>query len=396
MKKLLLTICCLLLCVAINAQKGKILSVEVLGVDKYPSRSFLDVLVNVEYEYVSEEAVLILYVDNTPLNKVESLGKAYGQLYKRSAASTALEGNKPKQTAKYRLKLWLDPTRLKGGESTTYYVGCFIKDVSYSQGSFGKDRHDRLRDIIVPIEYDSSLGKVNVYRNELPKWEPAEGETKRLERIAEQTRQETASLIGGFLGAMGAVAVSDACRECDGSGCEYCNYTGRSNKTQEVLHRGVREGYNMTAGNKRTTAKTEGVIRDGYHTKIYSNGKYTGYFKNGKRNGKGTYTYTDGSKYVGEWEDGMFNGKGTLTTPTKYKYVGEFSKQQMDGKGTLTLPDGSYYVGDFWADRIYGEGTYYMPADKKYMTGFFRENKLESLYKEGPYNPSKSSTPSKK
>ena len=35
--------------------------------------------------------------------------------------------------------------------------------------------------------------------------------------------------------------------------------------------------------------------------------------KDGKRNGKGTYTWKDGKKYVGEWKDGEYNGQGTYT-----------------------------------------------------------------------------------
>ncbi len=31
---------------------------------------------------------------------------------------------------------------------------------------------------------------------------------------------------------------------------------------------------------------------------------YTGAFKDGKRNGQGTYTYANGITYSGEWKDG--------------------------------------------------------------------------------------------
>jgi len=35
---------------------------------------------------------------------------------------------------------------------------------------------------------------------------------------------------------------------------------------------------------------------------------YIGEFKNGKRNGQGTYTHLDGKKISGEWKDNEFVG----------------------------------------------------------------------------------------
>ena len=38
----------------------------------------------------------------------------------------------------------------------------------------------------------------------------------------------------------------------------------------------------------------------------FENGnQYIGTFKNGKRNGQGTFTYPDGDKFVGEWKDDL-------------------------------------------------------------------------------------------
>lgn len=49
-----------------------------------------------------------------------------------------------------------------------------------------------------------------------------------------------------------------------------------------------------------------------YGTSSIGGGKYDGEFKIGKLNGKGIYTYIDGTKYIGSFEDDMFNGSGTL------------------------------------------------------------------------------------
>ena len=49
--------------------------------------------------------------------------------------------------------------------------------------------------------------------------------------------------------------------------------------------------------------------------------KYKGEIKNGKPNGQGIYTYTDGRKYIGQWKDGKINGRGTYTSPFRWKYI---------------------------------------------------------------------------
>jgi hypothetical protein len=43
--------------------------------------------------------------------------------------------------------------------------------------------------------------------------------------------------------------------------------------------------------------------------------RYEGEYRNGKPNGKGTYTWKDGSKYEGEWRHGKKHGKGKFTWP---------------------------------------------------------------------------------
>ena len=49
---------------------------------------------------------------------------------------------------------------------------------------------------------------------------------------------------------------------------------------------------------------------------------YKGQVENGKPNGQGTYTYSNGDKYVGEFKDGKENGQGTYTWSNGEKYVG--------------------------------------------------------------------------
>ena len=37
-------------------------------------------------------------------------------------------------------------------------------------------------------------------------------------------------------------------------------------------------------------------------------------------------TFSDGRKYVGEWKDGMRDGQGTFTFPDGYRFSGEWKK----------------------------------------------------------------------
>ena len=47
---------------------------------------------------------------------------------------------------------------------------------------------------------------------------------------------------------------------------------------------------------------------------LYPNGdKYVGEFKDGKRDGQGTYTFKDGRQYVGEFKNEEYYGQGILT-----------------------------------------------------------------------------------
>ena len=67
-------------------------------------------------------------------------------------------------------------------------------------------------------------------------------------------------------------------------------------------------------------------------------------------------TFPDGRKYVGEWKNGKKNGYGTFTFPSGYKYVGEYKvgkmwnvkKYNKDGKYV-----GEYKNGEVWNGIVY-------------------------------------------
>ena len=60
---------------------------------------------------------------------------------------------------------------------------------------------------------------------------------------------------------------------------------------------------------------------------------YEGEYKNGKRNGQGTYYYDSGEKYIGEWKDGLREGKGIFYWDDGTYWEGNFTNNEMNGKG---------------------------------------------------------------
>ena len=122
------------------------------------------------------------------------------------------------------------------------------------------------------------------------------------------------------------------------------------------------------------------TLLNGYHTETYSDGKYEGDFKDGKRHGQGTYTWNNGDKYTGEWKDGKLNGYGTFTWKETrvgymYKYEGYFVNDQRHGKGTAYFVGGDTYSGNWKNGDRTGYGTYTWKDGGKY-EGYFVNGKL--------------------
>jgi hypothetical protein len=84
----------------------------------------------------------------------------------------------------------------------------------------------------------------------------------------------------------------------------------------------------------------------------YSNGdSYRGNIdNNGRRNGKGEYTWTDGSVYEGDWLADKRHGKGKFTYANGDVFVGEYKDDLRNGKGKYTFPNGDVFVGEYKDD----------------------------------------------
>lgn len=90
----------------------------------------------------------------------------------------------------------------------------------------------------------------------------------------------------------------------------------------------------------------------------YTDGSYTGKWRNNKPCGYGTLTFNNGEVYEGEWKDGKANGQGTLTWGDGRIYVGEWKNNRKDGEGKWTFSNGDVYEGEFKDGKISGQGVY--------------------------------------
>jgi len=117
--------------------------------------------------------------------------------------------------------------------------------------------------------------------------------------------------------------------------------------------------------------------RNGQGTYTYSNGeKYIGHYKDGKRNGQGTYIFPDGSRYLGQWKDSEKNGQGTFIFANGNKYVGQFKDGKSNGQGTFTFTDGAKYVGQFRDGNYNGFGTFYNANGSIRQQGLWRDDEF--------------------
>ena len=130
----------------------------------------------------------------------------------------------------------------------------------------------------------------------------------------------------------------------------------------------------------------EGDCKNGKGTYKYATGPgkgddYVGEWKNGKRNGIGTYTdvsghhYQGSCTYVGEWKNDLFHGQGTYIWDVGAKYVGEFKNGLFDGQGTFARINGAKYVGEFKKGTFNGKGTYTF-ADGTVNMGLWKNGEL--------------------
>ncbi|MEM8974197.1 MAG: peptidoglycan-binding protein [Pseudomonadota bacterium] len=80
---------------------------------------------------------------------------------------------------------------------------------------------------------------------------------------------------------------------------------------------------------------------NGLGTITYSNGdRFAGHFENGKRHGEGVFAWVGGTYYKGQFENGLRHGLGLVVFPKGDRYEGQWQHGKPHGAGTFTTSDG--------------------------------------------------------
>ena len=111
----------------------------------------------------------------------------------------------------------------------------------------------------------------------------------------------------------------------------------------------------------KQTSRYEGDVRDGKLNGrgvfTYPNGScYTGEFRDNLRSGRGTMAFLNGNSYDGQWRDNERNGSGVYTwVTTGTRYDGEWRASKRHGRGITTYPT-ARYEGEYRDDLPNGNG----------------------------------------
>jgi len=102
----------------------------------------------------------------------------------------------------------------------------------------------------------------------------------------------------------------------------------------------------------------DGNCYNGNGTYLYKSGaQYTGHFRDGKINGKGTlrhgeYSFASGDQYQGQFQKGQFHGEGTMFYASGSKYIGLWADNKKNGKGKIFNLDGKTQEGEWHNDEM--------------------------------------------
>ncbi|EKX52939.1 hypothetical protein GUITHDRAFT_101391 [Guillardia theta CCMP2712] len=98
---------------------------------------------------------------------------------------------------------------------------------------------------------------------------------------------------------------------------------------------------------------------------------YHGEWKHGKKHGRGTEVFENGSRYDGEWKYDFFDGVGKYKFVTGDTYEGEWDRNRREGHGTMRWRsgerEGDCYVGEWKGDQMHGKGEYFKRTGERYM-----------------------------
>jgi hypothetical protein len=120
----------------------------------------------------------------------------------------------------------------------------------------------------------------------------------------------------------------------------------------------------------------QGLRRSGVKSGVGADLHYTGDFKNDKYDGYGVLT-DEGGQYQGEWREGLKDGFGTFKLQSGDEYEGSYSLNRRSGYGVMRYVSGDRYEGNWSKDAYHGEGTLYSKDGRVY-AGWYSEGRGSS------------------
>jgi hypothetical protein len=103
---------------------------------------------------------------------------------------------------------------------------------------------------------------------------------------------------------------------------------------------------------------------------------YNGYFKDGKAEGVGITTFTDGQKDIAEYHLDKCNGCVKTEFANGNKFWGEYKDDKKEGYGIFEWANGDRYIGQWMKKNMHGYGIFRWASGEVYY-GQRKENKKE-------------------
>ncbi|MDC7219555.1 MAG: hypothetical protein PQJ59_06410 [Spirochaetales bacterium] len=142
-----------------------------------------------------------------------------------------------------------------------------------------------------------------------------------------------------------------------------------SPKSSPPTKEAIKEG-----SEKSTSLPQDTPPRKEQGTRAFSNGYYRGDLIEGRMEGRGIFTYNDGSIYKGDFRGDKPEGRGELQRTDGSCYQGDFKAGLMHGKGRLVWADGSCYEGPFKSGLMEGIGVFTWPGGDRFK-GLFEKGR---------------------
>ena len=109
--------------------------------------------------------------------------------------------------------------------------------------------------------------------------------------------------------------------------------------------------YAPLLADRKSASSTTAASKSTVKTIDYGNGnRYRGEVRNGKKHGRGVFTFADGSRYKGGFVNGKWSGRGVyagIYDGGELRIEGDFLRGYLNGRGVIDWPKGKpYYYGD--------------------------------------------------